>query len=80
MGAFLTSLCSIFQPETIVFSGGIITKHEYNFLKNVKEEFLYQKPSWLNEPEIIISKYNADAALWGVARNVETCEPKALKT
>lgn len=68
MGAFLVSICSMFQPRSVVFSGGILLANADVFMNSVKDEFVKGRPNWLEKPEFILSPYKADAALWGITK------------
>ena len=68
LGSFLVSICSIFQPKTVVLSGGIVDAHWSYLERRVHEEFGHGRPDWLEQPEIVKSPYAKDAALWGMAR------------
>jgi predicted NBD/HSP70 family sugar kinase len=70
LGAFLVSICSIFRPASVVFSGGIINKW-WDVMKNALiGEFNHHTPDWLEKPDFIKSPYCTYAALKGLAKYV----------
>lgn len=72
LGAFLCNLCSLFQPRTIVLSGGIPESHWDTFSGPLLEEFAAAGPRWLEWPRIERSPYGRHAALWGMAKYVSS--------
>ena len=73
LGAFAGSLCSVFQPRTVVLSGGIIAHHwpviEVPFHQDLKSAW----PAWLKAANIVCAPHAGDAAMWGVARYAIEC-------
>ena len=67
LGAFLSGLCSIFRPKTVVLSGGISESRWNQFSASMLKEFDSSKPDWLDRPDIVKSPYGQNAALIGVA-------------
>ncbi len=68
LGAFLSSISSIFRPKTIVLSGGITEKWWDYFQASLFGEFNHNKPDWLEETNIIKSPYPKYAALTGMGK------------
>jgi predicted NBD/HSP70 family sugar kinase len=68
LGAFLSNLAGIFQPKTIVLSGGITELYWDEFKSSLRSEFSQSKPDWLEEPQIRSSPYGKNAALRGMAK------------
>lgn len=71
LGAFARSLCSVFRPRTLVFSGGVTESWWEEFSPSMREEFLRTKPDWLDFPTMLKSRYGKNAALWGMMRFVK---------
>ena len=68
LGGFMASLCSIFRPKTLVFSGGITEDGWEDFSNTMISEFDAECPGWLDRPRIVKSPYPREAALVGVAK------------
>ncbi len=71
LGSFLITLCSIFRPTSIVFSGGITASCWEAFKVPMETEFNTQKPSWLNSVTFSKSPYSDNAALIGIGNYVK---------
>ena len=70
IGFFLSNICSVFRPTTIVFSGGI-TENCWNLFKdNLMGEFNHSAPDCLEKPEIIKSPFSKNAGLVGIGKYV----------
>jgi len=70
LGSFLTDICSVFRPKTVVFSGGITQRWWETFSNYTINEFNHQKPDWLDPPKFIKSPYGKNAALIGIGKHV----------
>jgi len=71
LGAFLSNVCSVFRPSTVVFSGGITANHWHLFWESMMREFNHQKPDWLNDIKFVKSQYANNAALIGIGKYVQ---------
>lgn len=74
LGTYLASLTIIFQPRTIVLSGGVIENHWEKIKTPINREFqassndfLKDLKGYIDEPRIIKSNHGANAALAGIA-------------
>lgn len=68
LGAFTAQMCNIFQPKTIVFSGGLVeTNWEYIY-EPLLEQVQGALPVWLKPPTLKRSRHGALAALQGIAQ------------
>lgn len=72
LGSFLKDFASIFQPATIILSGGITESCWPVFQENLFSEFSQSKPDWLKMPSIVQSPYGREAALRGMAKWADT--------
>jgi hypothetical protein len=68
LGAFLGQLSNVFQPSTIVVSGGLTEAHWVFMQRAVLEELGASCPNWLEKPVVKRSPHGALAALVGAAR------------
>ena len=70
LGAFVRTLCSVFRPRTVVFSGGIIESWWDELSPGMRKEFYTSCPDWLDAPKLVRSLHGRNAALWGMMRFV----------
>lgn len=66
LGAFLVDICSVFQPKTVVLSGGITGAWWDVFQHNMISEFKSLVPEWLGKITINKSPFGINAALVGM--------------
>ncbi|MGV3615257.1 MAG: hypothetical protein ACO1SV_07975 [Fimbriimonas sp.] len=67
VGAFAAQLACLFQPRTVVLSGGLVEPHWPTVERAAKEELFSASPSWLQDVELKRSRHGALAALRGAA-------------
>ncbi|MDQ1734139.1 MAG: hypothetical protein QOH56_390 [Pseudonocardiales bacterium] len=65
LGSFIERLSAVFQPRTVVLSGGIARNHWDAFKANLRGE-LEQLPKHFTRPRVMVSPY-PEAALIGAA-------------
>lgn len=65
LGAFLLQLNTLFAPAHIVISGGIAQTYADTLLEAIQQEFVASQQDTL--PQVHISPYGRDTALWGMA-------------
>lgn len=68
LGAFLVDICSVFQPKTVVLSGGITEAWWDVFQHNMISEFKNSTPDWLGKITIYKSPFGEHAALIGMSK------------
>lgn len=57
LGNFLGQVCAVFQPQTVVLSGGITREHWPEFAATMRAEFKQALPNWLEVPTILPSQF-----------------------
>ncbi len=67
LGGFLANMCHIYNPNTIVLSGGILAQNfSKNLLAGVKDEMNAEVYKLPKQPFIEISRFERETALWGL--------------
>lgn len=72
LGTLIGNLCSVFRPQTVVFSGGITEAWWPVFQETMISEFIHEKPDWLEQPDFVKSPFSSEAALVGMAKYVRS--------
>jgi predicted NBD/HSP70 family sugar kinase len=74
MGRFLVSVACVFQPRSIVISGGRIDDDWDRVEPALRAAVTRTKPEWLDTPVIVNSPYGWQSALFGMAKHVARLE------
>jgi predicted NBD/HSP70 family sugar kinase len=74
MGQFLVSLAAVFQPRSIIISGGRLQDQWPSVEPALRAAFAKNKPQWLEAPLIQPSPYGWQSALYGMAKYLATTE------
>ncbi len=67
LGNFSAILSSIFQPDVIFLTGGIIENNWKGMKESFQRDFELAQPSWHRDVEILLSPTPKNSALYGVA-------------
>ncbi len=71
LGAFLADICSIFQPKSVVLSGGVTEAWWEVFQHTLLSEFKNSVPDWLGKITIYKSPFGINAALVGMKNYIK---------